>query len=903
MNTAKRKTLSTTSTEDSSDNSVVADDDTSSSDDDDDGPTSSPSTAGGPRKRLKTYSESYGFNPNEAASSGGGGGAINHMVDFPTHPSVTGGLGYSASSSRIESSSDESATNNSAATSTEYNNYSNKSMMMMQKMGFKPDKGLGKTGQGRIAPIEASEQKGRRGLGLKLDGLDNAAVKFDPTMEHFQMRETAEWLHSSGDDDNLDDLNRDRLEKWIILGTTKMTIDDESKFCDPDVLANVLSSKSIFDNLGAVDMRRARTRSNPFETIRGAFFLNRAAVKMANMDSIFDFMFTDPLDEHGGRLVRDDDLLYFADVCAGPGGFSEYVLWRKGWQAKGFGFTLRKENDFKLHDFFAGSPATFEPYYGIHEDGNVFDPENIESLRKHVLGQTQDCGVHFMMADGGFSVEGQENVQEILSKELYLCQCLVALAIVREKGHFVVKLFDLFTSFSVGLVYLMYKCFQQICIFKPNTSRPANSERYLVCKWKKANTDTIYRHLFDINEVMFKNPNDNKDFLELVPYDVLKGDEKFFNYIYESNNTIGRNQIAGLLKIAAYCKDPTLMETRQKQIRIDCLNLWKLPDRMRKQPAKQTNEQLFMELIGKWRDQKDFLDTPDKLLTPESTMDIQWMLSNMQHWYFVPVAKDDTARTLRTFFMCKENNRTILRYTSAGSWLELNDIYLELSPNTLIYGEITKELTGEGGSQTMMYALHIIDGIVLGGQDIRMLPLRKRLQMCDKFARALNKPNKSVNNGRDGGTAYMAPISCRKLWAMRDFCSFFDRLSYYRLKDKRERYGLKLRDNTHGPDRFFVPTGLMFLCELKPNLQLSFSKSQQKHYYYDGPQKRAFFLDQLNSADEIFGSFRSTYMCRKLWQWSNADQVSDNKEARSDPSLLYRTDLADHISSKLMNHH
>ena len=37
-----------------------------------------------------------------------------------------------------------------------------------------------------------------------------------------------------------------------------------------------------------------------------------------------------------------------------------------------------------------------------------------------------------MMADGGFSVEGQENIQEILSKRLYLCQFLVALGIVRQ---------------------------------------------------------------------------------------------------------------------------------------------------------------------------------------------------------------------------------------------------------------------------------------------------------------------------------------------------------------------------------------------------------------------------------------------------------------------------------------
>jgi FtsJ-like methyltransferase len=48
-------------------------------------------------------------------------------------------------------------------------------------------------------------------------------------------------------------------------------------------------------------------------------------------------------------------------------------------------------------------------------------------------------------------------------------------------GHFVCKLFDLFTPFSVGLVYLMYRAFNRISIFKPVTSRPANSERLDLC--------------------------------------------------------------------------------------------------------------------------------------------------------------------------------------------------------------------------------------------------------------------------------------------------------------------------------------------------------------------------------------------------------------------------------------
>ena len=62
--------------------------------------------------------------------------------------------------------------------------------------------------------------------------------------------------------------------------------------------------------------------------------------------------------------IRNDELLYFADVCAGPGGFSEYALWRRGWKAKGFGFTLKGKQDFKLQDFHSTNSELFEPHYG-----------------------------------------------------------------------------------------------------------------------------------------------------------------------------------------------------------------------------------------------------------------------------------------------------------------------------------------------------------------------------------------------------------------------------------------------------------------------------------------------------------------------------------------------------------
>lgn len=424
----------------------------------------------------------------------------------------------------------------------------------MQKMGYQQDKGLGKAGQGILAPIEASKQKGRRGLGVELTNIDRSAEEFQVTAEVVEIPEYFEWLENQSTD--LAEYTRDLLEDWMVYGAPKLEMEDEENFIDAQLLSDVLRAKSTFDELGENDMLQARTRSNPYEKIKGAIFLNRAAIKMANMDALLDYMFTNPVDQQGSPLVRPDGLLYFADVCAGPGGFSEYVLFRKKWLAKGFGFTLKERNDFDLEKFLAGHPETFHTYYGPNGDGNVYSAENVEALTKYIMAETE-TGVHFMMADGGFSVKGQENSQEILSKQLYLCQCLVGLNVVREDGHLVIKMFDLLTPFSVGLIYLMFKCFHQVCILKPNSSRPANSERYLVCKWKRANTDAIQKHLAAVNDHLNTRSGSGpswEDILELVPFEVLKQDRPFFKYLLHSNNRIARNQINGLRKIAAYCQ-------------------------------------------------------------------------------------------------------------------------------------------------------------------------------------------------------------------------------------------------------------------------------------------------------------------------------------------------------------
>lgn len=83
-------------------------------------------------------------------------------------------------------------------------------------------------------------------------------------------------------------------------------------------------------------------------------------------------------------------------------------------------------HDFKVEDFFAGPADTFDTHYGVggrDGDGNVFSPDNIEAFARYVKENTDGAGVHFMMADGGFSVEGNENIQASGSGKLHTCNC------------------------------------------------------------------------------------------------------------------------------------------------------------------------------------------------------------------------------------------------------------------------------------------------------------------------------------------------------------------------------------------------------------------------------------------------------------------------------------------------
>lgn len=86
----------------------------------------------------------------------------------------------------------------------------------------------------------------------------------------------------------------------------------------------------------------------------------------------------------------------------------------------------------------------------------------------------------------------------------------------------------------------MRQAFRKVLIFKPVTSRPANSERYIVCYSLKSDdiVSIICQYMRSINEELDRLEKVNQTVLEVVPFEIMKQDEKFFEYIKKSNDEL-----------------------------------------------------------------------------------------------------------------------------------------------------------------------------------------------------------------------------------------------------------------------------------------------------------------------------------------------------------------------------
>jgi hypothetical protein len=113
--------------------------------------------------------------------------------------------------------------------------------------------------------------------------------------------------------------------------------------------------------------------------------------------------------------------------------------------------------------------------------------------------------------DGGFDFSIDFNKQEQLSYKLILCEIITNLFIQKKGGCFVCKFFDIYTIETIKLLYFLCCFYNEVYINKPLTSRPANSEKYIVCKGFKG---IDYNYLDTLLLVL------QYDFIDVFDFDI-----------------------------------------------------------------------------------------------------------------------------------------------------------------------------------------------------------------------------------------------------------------------------------------------------------------------------------------------------------------------------------------------
>jgi len=108
-------------------------------------------------------------------------------------------------------------------------------------------------------------------------------------------------------------------------------------------------------------------------------------------------------------------------------------------------------------------------------------------------------------------------------------------------GTLILKIFDSYSSAMIDIIYMLSCFYKEVFIIKPNTSRYANSEKYLVCKKFKYMDTTNFNNVFKSLLTIIEGNNYIKRILNLdIP-------RYFLVKLEEINIIFGQQQIQFIL--------------------------------------------------------------------------------------------------------------------------------------------------------------------------------------------------------------------------------------------------------------------------------------------------------------------------------------------------------------------
>jgi len=250
-------------------------------------------------------------------------------------------------------------------------------------------------------------------------------------------------------------------------------------------------------------------------------------------------------------------------MAEGPGGFIQNLL---------YNCSKKKIRIDNLYGITLLSTSNDIPYWSpiiinkkivtcINGSDNTGDICNIDNQTDFIskIG-TMSCDI--ITADGGIDYTKNYNEQESDSYNFIYNEILLALQIQKNKGSFIIKMFDLLYHNTVQLIYILYLCYDKITICKPHTSRNTNSEKYIICSGYNYNKDIIhilnkYKYKNSINQFYINIPesfkNNIKIYNSLYINKQIKNINAILNNIKSHYNIIDRPSVKQIQNAIEWC--------------------------------------------------------------------------------------------------------------------------------------------------------------------------------------------------------------------------------------------------------------------------------------------------------------------------------------------------------------
>jgi len=261
--------------------------------------------------------------------------------------------------------------------------------------------------------------------------------------------------------------------------------------------------------------------------------LSRSYFKMLELCQLFDLIH-----------LNEKKMTTF-HLAEGPGGFIEAIARsRSNINDIYYGMTLLDDKTDvnvpswkKSVDFLKEFESNVILENGIDETGNILNLQNFQYVSKKYASS-----MDIVTADGGFDFSMDFNQQEIMIGKLLFAQIAYAVCLQKKGGSFILKLFDCFMQHTVDLLELLSSFYEKTYIVKPQTSRYANSEKYIVCNgFLYENSNDFYKYFYECFEKMNSMKHEHCFRFLKLPTNYL-----FLQKLEEYNAIFGQKQIQNI---------------------------------------------------------------------------------------------------------------------------------------------------------------------------------------------------------------------------------------------------------------------------------------------------------------------------------------------------------------------